>query len=157
MALLTALWLKAGLTTGDWNPRAPGGRDRPELFDFAFLVTVLLFARSGLYSSRGERPGMTRIVSSLFQVAVVALVFACRRATPPVRLVLHLLRLAVLRRHLRVAAAARLREVHRRAAAAAGYQRRAVLVGSGEHIEAVGPRAARRRDADASTSSASSR
>src|ERR1044072_6705281 len=74
MALLTALTLKAGLTSGDWNPRHQAAQLDPR-FQFAFLVTVLLFARSGLYSSRGERPGMTRIVSSLFQVAVVAFVF----------------------------------------------------------------------------------
>ncbi len=37
---------------------------------------MLLFARSGLYSSRAERPGLSRIVSSLFQVTVVALIFA---------------------------------------------------------------------------------
>ena len=118
-------------------------------FQFAFLVTVLLFARSGLYSSRGERPGMTRIVSSLFQVALVAFVFVLsHRPAPRVRLVLPLLRHAVLRRHLRLAAAPGLREVHRRAAAprrlpAAGGARRQRRAHRGGR-----PRAARRRDAD---------
>ena len=75
MAIITALWLKAGLTTGEWHLRTQAAQTA-DLFDFAYLVTVLLFARSGLYSARGERPGMSRIVSSLFQVALVALVFA---------------------------------------------------------------------------------
>src|SRR3954454_16262800 len=75
MAITTALWLKAGLTTGEWHVTAQSAQTA-QLFDFAYLVTVLLFARSGLYAARGERPGMSRIVSSLFQVALVALVFA---------------------------------------------------------------------------------
>ena len=43
---------------------------------FAYLVTILLFARSGLYAERAQRPGLARIVSSLFQVTVVSLIFA---------------------------------------------------------------------------------
>ena len=43
---------------------------------FAYLVTVLLFARSGLYAERAQRPGLPRIVTGLFQVTLVALVFA---------------------------------------------------------------------------------
>ena len=43
---------------------------------FAYLVTVLLFARSGLYAARGERPGLAAVVASLFQVTVVALIYA---------------------------------------------------------------------------------
>ena len=43
---------------------------------FVFLVTLLLFARGALYSERSQRPGLSRIVSSLFQVMLVALVFA---------------------------------------------------------------------------------
>ena len=43
---------------------------------FACLVTVLLFARSNMYSDRGERPGFARILATLFQVTVVALLFA---------------------------------------------------------------------------------
>ncbi len=43
---------------------------------FAFLLTALLFAQSGLYNNRAERPGLSRIVSSLTAVAAVALVYA---------------------------------------------------------------------------------
>src|SRR5439155_2861441 len=43
---------------------------------FVFLVTALLFARSGLYGRREVRPGLAAIVSSLFCVVVMSLVFA---------------------------------------------------------------------------------
>src|SRR4029078_9122841 len=46
------------------------------LISFAGLVTTLLFARSGLYAGRAQRPVLTRIVAGLFQTTVVALVFA---------------------------------------------------------------------------------
>jgi exopolysaccharide biosynthesis polyprenyl glycosylphosphotransferase len=136
MAILTALWLKAGLTADVWSPRAVGAQAQ-ELFNFAFLVTVLLFARSGLYSRRGERPGMTRIVSSLFQVTVVALVFAVASDNQFSSyyifygsLFFAVIYISLLRLSYEKFTGALLR--------LAGYQRRAVLVGSGEHIEAVG-------------------
>jgi exopolysaccharide biosynthesis polyprenyl glycosylphosphotransferase len=136
MAILTALWLKAGLVSDDWNPRAQGAQAQ-ELFNFAFLVTVLLFARSGLYARRGERPGMTRIVSSLFQVAVVALVFAVASDSQFSSyyifygsLFFAVIYISLLRLSYEKFTGALLR--------LAGYQRRAVLVGSGQHIEAVG-------------------
>ncbi|HEY1540493.1 MAG TPA: sugar transferase [Solirubrobacteraceae bacterium] len=137
MAILTALWLKAGLTAGDWAPRH---QDKlvGDLFPFALLVTILLFARSGLYASRGERPGMTRIVSSLFQVAVVALVFAVASNSHQFSsyyifygsLFFAVIYISLLRLSYEKFTGALLR--------LAGYQRRAVLVGSGQHIEAVG-------------------
>jgi exopolysaccharide biosynthesis polyprenyl glycosylphosphotransferase len=43
---------------------------------FASLVTVLLFARSGLYAQRGVRPGFTAVLASLFQVTLVTFAFA---------------------------------------------------------------------------------
>ena len=100
-------------------------------------MTVLLFARSGLYASRGERPGMTRIVSSLFQVGLVALVFALavgKRFDSYYifygSLFFAVVYVSLLRLGYEKFTGALLR--------AAGYQRRAVLVGSGQHIEAVG-------------------
>src|SRR5690242_19333253 len=71
LAIFTALCLKA------W---ALGALDRAtvhgalaqtrHLVTFAFLVCALLFARSGLYAGRAQRPGLTRIVASLFQTTV---------------------------------------------------------------------------------------
>ena len=46
------------------------------LIAFAYLVTALLFARSGLYAERAQRPGLPKIVTSLFQITVVALLYA---------------------------------------------------------------------------------
>jgi exopolysaccharide biosynthesis polyprenyl glycosylphosphotransferase len=136
MAITTALWLKAGLTSGEWSLTAQS-RQTAELFDFAYLVTVLLFARSGLYAARGERPGMSRIVSSLFQVMLVALVFALGSGSTFSSyyifygsLFFAVIYVSLLRLSYEKVTGALLR--------LAGYQRRAVLVGSGEHIEAVG-------------------
>jgi exopolysaccharide biosynthesis polyprenyl glycosylphosphotransferase len=136
MAIITALWLKAGLTTGNWDAKAQS-EATAELFDFAYLVTVLLFARSGLYSARGERPGMSRIVSSLFQVACVALVFAVASGNEFSSYYIFygsfffgVMYVSLLRLSYEKVTGSLLR--------LAGYQRRAVLVGSGEHIEAVG-------------------
>jgi exopolysaccharide biosynthesis polyprenyl glycosylphosphotransferase len=136
MAILTALWLKAGLLTGDWVLRSQAAQTA-ELFDFAFLLTVLLFARSGLYSARGERPGLSRIVSSLAQVSFVALIYATASGSQFSSyyifygsLFFAVIYIALLRRSYEALTGVLLR--------AAGYQRRAVLVGTGQHIEAVG-------------------
>src|SRR5437016_7791849 len=43
---------------------------------FVFLVTALLFARSGLYSRREARPGLAAIVAGLFWAALVSVVYA---------------------------------------------------------------------------------
>jgi exopolysaccharide biosynthesis polyprenyl glycosylphosphotransferase len=136
MAIITALWLKAGMLTADWRVNLQAQQTR-ELFDFAFLLTVLLFARSGLYSMRGERPGMSRIVSSLFQVALVALVFAMASGHQFSSyyifygsLFFAVIYISLLRLSYEKVTGALLR--------LAGYQRRAVLIGSGEHIQAVG-------------------
>ncbi|MGH2900232.1 MAG: nucleoside-diphosphate sugar epimerase/dehydratase, partial [Solirubrobacteraceae bacterium] len=136
MAILTALWLKAGLLSGDWVVRSQAAQTA-ELFDFAFLLTVLLFARSGLYSARGERPGLSRIVSSLAQVSFVALIYAMASGSQFSSyyifygsLFFAVIFIALLRRGYEKLTGVLLR--------AAGYQRRAVLVGTGHHIEAVG-------------------
>src|SRR4051812_28731449 len=73
-AIWTALELKAVIN---------GKSDLTQTFhqtqDFAplaILVTLLLFARSGLYSDRAVRPGFTRVVASLVQVTFIVLVYA---------------------------------------------------------------------------------
>ncbi len=136
MALLTALWLKAGILNDEWTVRAQAAQTA-ELFDFAYLLTVLLFARSGLYSARGERPGLSRIVSSLAQVAFVALIYATASGSQFSSyyifygsLFFAVIYISLLRQSYEKTTGMLLR--------AAGYQRRAVLVGTGHHIEAVG-------------------
>jgi exopolysaccharide biosynthesis polyprenyl glycosylphosphotransferase len=133
-AIYTALALKAvvygELDTADvWH-------QTKEIVSFAYLLTALLFARSGLYADRAERPGMTRIVGSLFQVMVVALLFAVISGEEfsSYYIFYGSLFFAVLYVSGFRYAYEWLTGVILRAA---GYQRRAVLVGSGNHIEAV--------------------
>src|SRR3954452_14431393 len=134
LAIYTALALKAAVR-GDFNShRVWDGTT--EIVAFACLVTVLLFARSGLYAGRAERPGLTRIVASLTQVAVVALLFAVVNGE---RFSSYYVFYGSL--FFAVLYISSLRMLYERATGlilrAAGYQRRAVLVGTGAHIEAV--------------------
>jgi exopolysaccharide biosynthesis polyprenyl glycosylphosphotransferase len=133
-AILAALCLKAAVLD-DWN--FAGQVDEAlENVSFAYLVTVLLFARSGLYASRGERPGLTAVVASLFQVTVVALIYAVVSGVEFQSYYLFYGSLAfgvVIISGLRFGYEGLTGVVLR----AAGYQRRAVLVGSGEHIDGV--------------------
>jgi exopolysaccharide biosynthesis polyprenyl glycosylphosphotransferase len=137
LAILTALLIKA------W---ARGVLDEQEarnsltqtrhLISFAFLVCALLFARSGLYAGREQRPGLTRIVAGLFQTTVVALLFALVNGLEFSSyyifygsLFFAVAYIGLFRYAYEAATAAVLR--------AAGYRRRAVLVGTGEHVDAV--------------------
>jgi len=103
---------------------------------FAYLVTVLLFARSDMYGHRSTRPGLTRIVSSLFQVAAVALAFAVVSGETFSSYYIFYGSLA-----FAIAYVSTLRFAYERITgallAAAGYTRRTVLVGTGHHIEQV--------------------
>ncbi len=74
-ALMVALMVKAVVRDDDWAWRASYEEARHTVA-FAYLVTALLFARSGLYAERAQRPGIARIVSSLFQVTLVSLAYA---------------------------------------------------------------------------------
>jgi len=103
---------------------------------FAYLLTALLFARSGLYAARAQRPGLTRIVASLFQVTFVALIFALVSGE-------HFSSYYIFWGSLAFALlyVPGLRYLYERATGAilraAGRQRRAVLVGTGKHIREV--------------------
>jgi exopolysaccharide biosynthesis polyprenyl glycosylphosphotransferase len=103
---------------------------------FAYLITVLLFARSGLYGPRAERPGLPGIVASLFQVTVVALLFALVSGQ---RFSSYYVFYGSL--FFATVYVGSLRYIYERVTGvvlrAAGYHRRAILVGSGRHIEAV--------------------
>ena len=126
--------LKAVVATA--SGRGPPRSTRPGHVAFAYLVTVLLFARSGLYAERAQRPGLPRIVSSLFQVTVVALVFALVNGEQYSSYYIFYGTL-VLRGRLRLGVRWVYEQVTGVLLRAAGYRRRAVLVGSGKHIEDV--------------------
>jgi exopolysaccharide biosynthesis polyprenyl glycosylphosphotransferase len=107
-----------------------------ELVAFAYLVTVLLFARNGLYAKREVRPGFARIISCLFQVAIVSVVYALIQNYDFSSYYLFygtLIFASVYITGLRSA----YEWITGRILRALGYKRRAVLVGSGDHIDAV--------------------
>src|SRR3712207_4047210 len=133
-AIFTALALKDAVL-GDFNSEAIFDQTR-EIVAFVYLVTVLLFARGDLYARRSARPGLTRIVASLFQVMLVALGFALVQGETFSSYYIFygslgfaVLFVGGLRFLYDLATGAILK--------AAGYRRRALLVGTGEHIEAV--------------------
>jgi exopolysaccharide biosynthesis polyprenyl glycosylphosphotransferase len=106
---------------------------------FAYLVTLLLFARSNMYADRGERPGLSRILATLFQVMIVALIFAVATGAQARyyssyytfygSFLFALIYVTSFRALYERVSGVLLR--------AAGYRRRAVLVGTGPHIDAV--------------------
>ena len=78
-AIWTALAVKA-LLVDDYHAAAVFS-DATEFLAFASLITVLLFARVGLYGSRETRPGLARVIATLFQATVIALIFALINGT----------------------------------------------------------------------------
>src|SRR3954465_12587446 len=133
-AILTALCLKAALRDAwDFSVSVQQAKD---YFPLVYLVTVLLFARSGLYTNRAERPGLARIVACLFQTTVLVFAFAVVNGDEFASYYIFYGSL-----FFAVAYVTTLRFVYERATGAllraAGYQRRTVLVGTGEHIEDV--------------------
>ena len=134
-AIFTALMLKWLVQEGTWAWHESYVEAR-QTIAFAYLVTALLFARSGLYAERAQRPGLPRIVSSLFQVTVVALIFALVNGEDYSSyyifygtLFFAIVYVSSIRWAYEKVTGVLLR--------AAGYRRRAVLVGSGKHIEEV--------------------
>jgi exopolysaccharide biosynthesis polyprenyl glycosylphosphotransferase len=134
VALLLKALVKGGYDLGEAVHFASG--QTSDFLAFAYLLTVLLFARSDLYAERSRRPGLTRIVASLFQVAVVALVFsvASGHAFSSYYIFYGSFALAIVTISL-------LRWVHTVVTgwmlASAGYTRRTLLVGSGRHLDQV--------------------
>jgi exopolysaccharide biosynthesis polyprenyl glycosylphosphotransferase len=135
LAIFSALLVKAVLKNEqDVLFRVTEGTQ--DIVAFAFLLTALLFARSGLYADRAVRPGLPKIVSSLFQVTVVALVFALVDGE---RFSSYYIFYGTLAFAIFYVASFRWGYEHVSGALlnAAGYRRRAVIVGSGKHIEDV--------------------
>jgi len=131
LAIFTALVIKA-VVLGHVDASQALEETR-RILAFAYLVTALLFARSGLYAERAQRPGLSRIVGALFQVAFVALLFAVVSGEHFSSFYIFWGSLGFAIFYIACARAAfeRVTAVLLRAA---GYQRRAVLVGSGNHI-----------------------
>src|SRR5215208_3532194 len=133
-AILTALCLKAALRHA-WDFSVSFEQTK-DYFPLAYLVTVLLFARSGLYAKRAERPGLARIVASLFQTMALVFAFAVVNGNSYSSYYIFYGSL-----FFAVAYVSTFRFAYERVTGLllrlAGYQRRTVLVGTGEHIEDV--------------------
>ena len=133
-ALFTAMMLK--LAVHDRLDAGTAWHDIKHWIAFAYLLTVLSFARVDLYAARTRRPGLARIATALFQATVIGLVFALADGQ-------HFSSYFIFYGSLFFATIyiATLRELHLRASGwlldQAGYARRALLVGSGKHIEEV--------------------
>jgi exopolysaccharide biosynthesis polyprenyl glycosylphosphotransferase len=137
-ALFAALLLKAVVKGGfglEEAARFASGQTR-DFLAFAYLLTILLFARSDLYAERSRRPGLTRIVACLFQVTIVALVFSLASGHTFSSYYLFYGSLA-----LAIVTISVLRWAHTRVSgwllARAGYSRRTLLVGSGRQLDQV--------------------
>jgi exopolysaccharide biosynthesis polyprenyl glycosylphosphotransferase len=136
--LVLAIWTALAIRTAIQSPeelRLTWGWAW-DVAPLACLVMLLLFARSGLYRDRAQRPGLARVMASLFQVTLVTLVYAEIEGENFSSyyifygsLFFALIWVSGLRWAFERLSGVVLR--------AAGYRRRAVLVGSGANIEAV--------------------
>jgi exopolysaccharide biosynthesis polyprenyl glycosylphosphotransferase len=131
LAILTALALKEAVL-GHFSVNSAYEETR-HILAFSYLVMALLFARSGLYATRAQRPGMPRIVAALFQVTFLALIFGLVSGE-------HFSSYYIFWGSLAFALlyVPSLRYLYERATEAilraSGHRRRAVLVGTGGHI-----------------------
>jgi exopolysaccharide biosynthesis polyprenyl glycosylphosphotransferase len=137
-AMFLAIWTALAIKAAVRAPGILGGTfDQAQQYaPLACLVMLLLFARSGLYRDRGQRPGFATVISGLFQVTVIVLAYAVIEGHEFSSyyifygtLFFALLYVSAFRWAFERVSGAVLR--------AAGYRRRAVLVGSGSHIDAV--------------------
>jgi exopolysaccharide biosynthesis polyprenyl glycosylphosphotransferase len=103
---------------------------------FAYLVTVLMFARVDLYSDRPRRPGIGKIISALVATTLIALIFALASGQRFSSYYIFYGSLV-----FGTAYIGALRYLHTTVTGwlltQAGYRRRAVIVGAGHQIEAV--------------------
>jgi exopolysaccharide biosynthesis polyprenyl glycosylphosphotransferase len=133
-AIFTATAIKLALR-GDFTLGATWSSTRSPLA-FAYLLTVLMFARLDLYADRPRRPGLPKIFAGLFQATVIALIFALATGNHFKSYYIFYGALFFGTAYISI-----LRECYTRftgwALAQAGYRRRALLVGSGRHIEEV--------------------
>ena len=134
LAIWTALAIKTLVVSPEVLDRTFG--QAKDLAPLACLVMLLLFARSGLYRERAQRPGFATVISSLFQATVVIALYAVIEGFEFSSyyifygsLFFALVYVSSFRWLFERISGTVLR--------AAGYRRRAVLVGSSSHIDAV--------------------
>jgi exopolysaccharide biosynthesis polyprenyl glycosylphosphotransferase len=135
-AIFTALALKAawlGSFDAGWH-----AHQAREIAPFTILIVLLNFGRMGLYGRRTERPGLGRIVTGLFQVMVVSMVFVLINGQREQFSSYYIFYGSVL---VGVVYIGLLRAVYESLSArllkSSGQQRRAILVGTSQHSDAV--------------------
>lgn len=134
-AVVTALVIKQQIQNG-YAGVSISVDQMQEVAPLACLVMVLLFARSGLYRDREQRPGFATVIAALFQLTLVMVVYAEIEGY-------HFSSYYIFYGSLLFALVyvASFRWLFERASGlvlrAAGYRRRAVLVGSAANIDAV--------------------
>ena len=133
-ALFSALMIKL-IVQGNPDAHAAWEETRHWLA-FAYLITVLMFARVDLYAERARRGGFAKIATALFQATVIALVFALANGEHFSSYYIFYGSLFLGTIYITALRAAHLK-VTGWILAQAGYRRRAVLVGSGKHLEEV--------------------
>ena len=135
-AIFTALAVK-GAWHNNYDAHAAVEATR-DILAFSYLVTALLFARSGLYSGRSARPGLTKIVASLFQVMLLAFAFTIVTGQNDQYSSYYIFYGSLFFAVLYISVGRFLYDsITGFVLRAAGYERRVVLVGTGHHIEAV--------------------
>jgi exopolysaccharide biosynthesis polyprenyl glycosylphosphotransferase len=134
LAIWTAHVIKALVVSPEHLDRTL--QQSEDVAPLACLVMLLLFARSGLYRDRAQRPGFSKVVASLFQVTLVIFAYGVVEGYEfnsywifYGSLFFALIYVSAFRWAFERGSGVLLR--------AAGYRRRAVLVGSGAHIDAV--------------------
>lgn len=137
LAIYTGLFAKQVIKDGSWAT-APSWHTTQDSVAFAFLLVVLLFAKESLYAERAARPGFSKVVTALFQATVVALIYALI-ATDRGQYSSYYIFYGTFFFGLAYIGSIRLayEKVTGWLLRQAGYRRRAVLVGTGGHIEAV--------------------
>ena len=107
-----------------------------EVAPLACLVMLLLFARSGLYRDREQRPGFATVISSLFQLTLLMVIYA---EIEGLKFSSYYIFYGSLLFGVLYVSCARwaFERVSGFLLRAAGYRRRAILVGSSTNIEAV--------------------
>jgi exopolysaccharide biosynthesis polyprenyl glycosylphosphotransferase len=133
-ALFTATALKLAFEQGfSWHV---AWVNTDHFLAFAYLLTVLAFARLDLYADRPRRPGVAKITTGLFQATLLGLIFSLADGQ-------HFSSYWIFYGSFAFGLVydSALRELYTqvtgRMLEQVGYRRRAVLVGSGTHIGAV--------------------
>jgi exopolysaccharide biosynthesis polyprenyl glycosylphosphotransferase len=133
-ALFTATTIKLAFNDGfSWRA---AWSNTDTFLALAYLLTVLAFARLDLYADRRRRPGLGKIATGLFQATLLGVIFSLADGH-------HFSSYFIFYGSLAFAILydSGLREVYTqltgRVLEQVGYQRRAVLIGSGRHIGAV--------------------